>query len=300
MDDYARYKYVMENIRDVIWEVDKNAVFTFISPAIKGMAGYTPGEMLGHSILEFLTHNSREYLTGQLKSPIGPDARMYDVEFVCKGGRTIWSEVSVKPIYEGDSLICYVGISRDVSEKRIYEKKLQDMLDMQKSINAQLEDLVTYDSLTGAYNRRKFEVFAALEIEKKTMFGSPFSISIFDVDNFKQVNDFNGHSKGDRVLQEIAALIKRTLRESDKLFRWGGDEFIVLFPDTSLGNALKAAAKLKDTVQAALFDIRGRRLTISMGVGAYAADETPEEFVIRIDKALLRAKNNGKNIIVPG
>jgi diguanylate cyclase (GGDEF)-like protein/PAS domain S-box-containing protein len=303
MDEYARYKYVVENIRDVIWEVDTRAVFTFISPSVKAMVGYTAEEMIGRCILDFLKEDSRDFLAAQLsRHDAGNMDRtlIYDVEFVCKDGSVIWSAVSVKPIYEGDKLICYVGTSREISERKLFEKELQEMLESQKKVNAQLEDMATYDMLTGAYNRRKFEIFVSMEIEKAAKFGSPFSICIFDVDNFKQINDTSGHGRGDRVLQGIGALVKRTLRETDKLFRWGGDEFIVLLPDIGRDNALKVASKLRETIEAHPFDDGGGRVTVSMGVGAYALGETPEQFVIRIDKALLRAKSGGKNTVEIG
>ncbi len=304
LDEYARYKYVMENIKDVIWEVDPTASFTFISPSIKWMVGYEADQMIGHCILEFLTADSRKYLSEQLNKPLDETAKnninrsyLYDVEFICKDGSTIWCEVSVKPVYKDESLICYIGISRDCSEKKMYEKKLHEMIEGQKHINEKLEDMVTFDMLTGAYNRRKFEHFIGLEIEKAEYYGNPFSINIFDIDNFKQINDINGHNKGDLVLQDITAVIKRTIRATDKLFRWGGDEFIVLFPDVNLQNALKVSNKIRDAIGAYAFDIDGKRVSLSMGIGEYTPNENPDQFVKRVDEALLRAKSNGKNTI---
>lgn len=307
MDEYARYKNLIENIKDVIWEVDLHAVFTFISPSIKGMVGYEAGEMIGRSILEFLTPESRSFLSGQLSRPATDQAvldqnrsLLYDVEFVCKDGQAIWCEVSVKPVYKGDTLSCYIGVSRDISDKKMYETKLKEMLEGQTHINEQLEDIVTYDLLTGAYNRRKFEYFMGQEIEKSEKYGSPFSITIFDIDNFKQINDINGHNKGDRVLQDITVLVKYTLRATDKLFRWGGDEFIALFPDVDLKNAHKVVNKIRETIQSYQFDVAGKNVTVSLGVGAYIPGETPEQYVARVDRALLRAKTSGKNIVEQG
>lgn len=304
MDEYARYKYVVENIKEVVWEVDLHAVFTFISPTIKEMAGYEVEQMIGRCILEFLTDDSREFILNELKNASNKEVMrdkgrsyLYDVEFICKDGTIIWSEVSVKPVYKGSKLVCYVGTSRDISEKKMYEKKLREMLENQKRINEQLEHMATFDMLTGAYNRRKFEFFVTQEIEKAEKYGSPFSISVFDIDNFKQINDGNGHSKGDLVLRDITALIRHMLRETDKLFRWGGDEFIVLLPDTGLKNALKVANKIRETIQSYKFDIEGGNATVSMGVGVYDMNETPDQLVIRVDKAMLRAKNNGRNIV---
>ncbi len=304
MDEYARYKYVVDNIKDVIWEVDTNAVFTFISPTIKGMAGYDAKEMIGRCMLDFFTEDSCQFMLSELNKPANEKATansnssyLYDVEFVCKDGHTIWCQVSVKPIFKDNNLICYIGTSRDISEKKMYENKLQEMLENQKQINEKLEDMVTFDILTGAYNRRKFDHFIDQEMEKAEKYGSPFSISMFDIDNFKQINDVNGHDKGDLVLQDITTLIKLTLRATDKLFRWGGDEFIVLFPDIDLKGAYKVTQRIRNTIQTYKFNIEGKSATISLGVGAFALHETSDQLITRVDKALLRAKANGKNTV---
>lgn len=302
LDEYARYKYVVENIKDVIWELDTNAVFTFISPTVKGLTGYEPEQMIGRRMPDFLTDKSRKYVLDRIeerrRNGIKGDSPLYDVEFVCKDGHTVWCEVCVKAIFKEGTLICYIGTTRDISEKKMYEKKLHDMLEEQKRINVQLENMATFDMLTGAYNRRRFEYFVGCETEKAVKFGTAFSISIFDIDDFKQINDLYGHNKGDRILRDIAALIKQTLRAADRLFRWGGDEFIVLFPDTCLKNALVAANKIKDTVHANTFDIEGKKVSVSLGVGSYDPVENMEQLVARVDKALLQAKNNGKNTVV--
>ena len=90
------------------------------------------------------------------------DSSLYDVEFVCADGQTIWCEVCVKPIFRDNDLICYVGTTRDISEKKMSENKLREMLEGQKRINEQLEDMVSFDMLTGAYSRRKFEYYICL------------------------------------------------------------------------------------------------------------------------------------------
>lgn len=307
LDESTRLKYILENMKDVIWEVDANAVFTYISPTIKRMVGYEAKEMIGQCILDFLTVDSRNYLVGLLNDTENKagnadiyHSTLYDVEFVCKDGNTIWCEVNVKPIYKDNTLICYIGISRDISEKKVYEKKLQEMLEMQKQINSQLENFAAYDLLTGAYNRRKFENFLKQEIEKTSKDEGQFSIGMFDIDNFKRINDMNGHNKGDRVLQDITALIKKMLRPTDKLFRWGGDEFIILFPDAKLNEALTSTNLMREAISCNEFDIEGKTVSVSFGVGAYERYETSDHFVNRVDKALLRAKQNGKNVIEQG
>jgi diguanylate cyclase (GGDEF)-like protein/PAS domain S-box-containing protein len=270
LDEYARYKYVVDNIKVAIWELDTNLSFTFVSPTVKALTGYDAGQMIGRSMLSFLTDASRDFTLNQIGKRIAGghkgNSPLYDVEFVCKDGLLLWLEVCVKPIFQDGKLICYVGTSRDISEKKMYEAKLNEMLQEQKRVNEKLENMLTFDMLTGAYNRRKLDYYISRETKKAKEYGTSFSIGIFDIDNFKQVNDVNGHDKGDYVLRDIAERIKRTLRSTDRLFRWGGDEFIVLLPDSNLNNALVVVNKIKEIVQSCPFDIDGKRVTISLGV----------------------------------
>lgn len=301
-NEYARYKFVIENIKDVIWEMDANLVFTFVSPTSKAMAGYEAEEMLGRCILDFLTATSKARVHELWKQNLSKRVEgtyrntiLYDVKMICKNGQAIWCEVCINPVFNGKEFTGYIGTTRDISEKKIYENKLKRYLKELKNKNKQLEDLATLDMLTGAYNRRKFEYSLGLEIDKKEKYDSPFSIIMFDIDNFKGINDDNGHENGDRVLQDITALIKNTLRATDKLFRWGGDEFIILLPELSLINAVRVADRVRQTIELWDFEINNKEVTVSLGVGTYTINETSDQFVTRVDNALLKAKFNGRN-----
>ncbi|MGI6066997.1 MAG: sensor domain-containing diguanylate cyclase, partial [Bacillota bacterium] len=184
--EYARYKYVIENIKDVIWELDTELVFTFVSSTAKGMTGYKPEEMIGRCMLDFLIPESKANICKLCVENINEKvddsfktATLYDLGFICKDGSIIWCEVSAKPVFESKNFIGYIGTTRDISEKKAYEDKLKCYIEELKCKNEQLEKLVTLDMLTGAYNRRKFEYFVGLEIEKKKKYGSPFSIIMF-------------------------------------------------------------------------------------------------------------------------
>lgn len=299
-DEFTRYKYVIENIKDIIWESDSNLVFTYMSPTIKGMLGYDASDMIGRSLFEFLAAESKLHIREQWSQAVPKrvdgsfkSTVLYDLGLVCKDGNTIWCEVCVKPVFNDTGFTGYIGTTRDVSEKKGYLEKL-------KQKNEQLEDLVSLDILTGAFNRRKFEYLIGLEIDKKEKYDSPFSIIMFDIDEFKNINDFNGHKKGDQVLQDITTIIKHSLRATDKLFRWGGDEFIILLPEVTLQFAYKVAHKVREAIEAYDLDIHSQKATVSLGVGEYALHETQDHFVNRVDKALLMAKFNGKNKVEQG
>jgi diguanylate cyclase (GGDEF)-like protein/PAS domain S-box-containing protein len=304
MNDYTDesylYKFVIENIKDIIWELDSNLVYTFISKSCKEATGYEPEEMIRTCMLNYLTPESKEYIAQKYRDRMksGEDIRksnLYDVQFICKDGTIIWFEVSAKPVIKDNGIAGYIGVSRDVSVKKAYEEEMKRYIDELQQANTKLDNLATFDLLTGAYNRRKFVFFVELSIEKKVKYTSPFSIIMFDIDFFKRVNDNFGHKTGDRILQEITAIVKHKLRESDKIFRWGGEEFIILLPETPLKNAFNVAEKVRKSIEHYDFGIDHNVVTISLGVGEYILNDNIDQFVSRVDNALLRAKSNGRN-----
>ncbi len=301
-EEYSHYKYAIENIHDIVWELDTNLIFTFVSPNSRELSGYEPEEMLGRSMLAFLNKESRDYITdsmtkyhdsranGTLKKPF-----LYEVQFVNKNGKTRWFEVSAKPVFSGEEFIGYIGTSRDISEKKAHEIEIKRYITELEQTNRKLDKLATFDMLTGVYNRRKLELDIVTAAEKKEKYDSPFSIILFDIDCFKQINDQFGHKMGDVVLQEMASIVKRILRESDKLFRWGGDEFVILLQETTLKSAYKAAEKVRKIIEAYDFEVENTKITISVGVGEYTQEGGIDQFLSEVDNALLKAKTAGKN-----
>jgi len=154
--------------------------------------------------------------------------------------------------------------------------------------------LAETDRLTGLFNKGKFNEVLKKEIERAKRYKRPLSLIIFDIDHFKRINDTYGHKVGDEVLRELAKVIKSIIRKTDFVVRWGGEEFVILAPETDLDGALKLAEKLRQTVEKHQFPTV-KNVTISLGVAQYIDEETPEEFIIRADMALYKAKENGRN-----
>ncbi|NGX15863.1 diguanylate cyclase [Wenzhouxiangella sp. XN24] len=157
-----------------------------------------------------------------------------------------------------------------------------------------LEELASTDRLTGAWNRRHFETALEAEIHRALRFGHPLSLVMFDIDHFKLVNDNFGHQAGDRVLTEFAACIRSGLRKSDSLTRWGGEEFIVLMPNTPGSAARTAAERFRKMVAAQDFPPFGA-LTASFGVAQFVEGESIEDLLGRVDAAVYCAKDAGRN-----
>jgi diguanylate cyclase (GGDEF)-like protein len=157
-----------------------------------------------------------------------------------------------------------------------------------------LEELATTDSLTGVFNRRKFNELVQAEMERSRRYGTPLSFLILDIDHFKRVNDTLGHEAGDQVLVALAGLLRAALRAVDSQARWGGEELVVLLPEIKVAGATGLAGRLRDSVHGA--GLAGG-VTVSFGVAQWRPDETADELFARADKALYRAKDLGRDRI---
>ena len=152
----------------------------------------------------------------------------------------------------------------------------------------------TTDRLTGAWNRERLERTVLSEMERFKRYDNPLSLLVIDVDSFKKVNDRYGHMVGDKVLKTLASIIQSTLRITDSLTRWGGEEFVVLSPGTSLSAMLLLAERLREQVARATYP-SVKTITISIGVAECLRNETWEAWFQRADVALYRAKVGGRN-----
>jgi diguanylate cyclase (GGDEF)-like protein len=157
-----------------------------------------------------------------------------------------------------------------------------------------LEELAVTDSLTKIYNRSKFDEIIRKEIERTRRYDKFLSIIIFDIDHFKNVNDTYGHLIGDYVLKTIANLTKENIRETDYLIRWGGEEFMIVLPETVLERAEVLADRIIKAINSYKFKKAGR-VTVSIGVAQFKEIESAESFIKRADEALYKAKTNGRD-----
>ncbi|MCK9419360.1 MAG: diguanylate cyclase [Nitrospirae bacterium] len=189
---------------------------------------------------------------------------------------------------------------------RIYAQlRTKSQQDELKQKNQQLEDMLTRvetlavsDSLTGLFNRRRFEFVLSNEFKRASRYKSELSCLMIDIDHFKKVNDALGHQAGDALLREIAQIIQRCIRDVDTLARWGGEEFVVLGPNTSTENAKLAAARILNAVsQHAFTDCEGIKVTVSIGIAGLPnpAIDTQEKLINAADLAMYEAKKNGRN-----
>ncbi|MFH0710020.1 MAG: diguanylate cyclase [Pseudomonadota bacterium] len=164
-----------------------------------------------------------------------------------------------------------------------------------KRYNARLLELSITDKLTGLYNRQKTDIILIKEQKKVNRYTDYHcALMMIDVDNFKVINDTAGHQAGDSVLQTLANIMEENLRDTDILGRWGGEEFIAIFPHTNAEAALIVAESFRRKIEEFSFGL-GHSVTVSIGAGEFMAHESVHECVGRVDRALYKAKESGRN-----
>lgn len=163
------------------------------------------------------------------------------------------------------------------------------------------ERLSITDSLTGLYNRRHFYKHLALETARSRRYQSAFSLILFDIDNFKTINDTYGHQVGDEVLQKLSDILRHICRETDIIVRYGGEEFIIILPNTSEEETVSLAGRIKNTVEETVFESNSEKIsfTLSGGIASYPINaSTAKALLNAADTALYEAKSSGKNKIL--
>ena len=201
-------------------------------------------------------------------------------------GTALLGAIEDSATFIGILLLCF-GLFLFVRNQRLLFKELE-------ASKNRLSELSITDALTGLYNSRHFYDRMAAEILRANRYGRTFSILLFDIDDFKKHNDEFGHVSGDKVLKQLGETVRMILREQDSGYRYGGEEFTVLLPETDEIRAIAVAERLRQRVTKERFD-KDVVMTISIGVSEYQAGEEASLLVKRADEAMYRAKRSGKN-----
>jgi diguanylate cyclase (GGDEF)-like protein len=186
------------------------------------------------------------------------------------------------------------GIIQDITSQFIYERDLLAASALARQAANDAKQMAETDQLTGIANRRRISAELEMEIANSTKHGRPLAVAIFDIDHFKQINDRFGHHAGDEVLKRVATDAERELRSDDMLGRFGGEEFVIIFPGAGSNIALMVAERVRRTIEAGGAN---PSVTVSIGVAEFAQGETAETILRRADEALYAAKADGRNML---
>jgi diguanylate cyclase (GGDEF)-like protein len=216
-----------------------------------------------------------------------------DIRFALDSGA---DEFISKPYY-ADTLRARANVGRRVVS---LHEALSEKIRLLEEANATISHLAATDELTGLYNRRFFNESLTKSLSSARRHSFTVSLIMVDLDNFKTVNDTYGHSAGDRVLQKFADILRSLARTDDVYARWGGEEFIILLTHTACDGAADLAERVRSTVESECVHVTSLVVTASFGVVELKEGEDEEALIKRADKALYRAKREGRNRVVVG
>lgn len=280
---------------DGIIAIDRKGTIMVFNHSAENLTGYRARDTVGRMNIADIYPSAE--MARQIKKAIyaeahGGNGRLdnYETEVENRQGTKVPIRLSVTLICRDGEEVGSVGFFHDLTQ--------------QKKMEARLRHLSITDSLTGLYNHRYFHICLASELDRTARYQRPMSLVFFDLDHFKQCNDTLGHIEGDNVLRLAAAVLSDSIRRTDMAFRYGGDEFFVLLPETVLNQARTTADKIRNAFNNRWpYDpvsngIQIRRVTLSMGVTEAAKEETVDSIVKRADLAMYESKHNGGDRVV--
>lgn len=282
------------NLGHWYWNIKTNEV-TF-NPLKVTTLGYEKSEIPEHVTYQFFTDKLHpedfQKAMNAMRDHLYGKADVYEIEYriKAKDGTFKWYYDRGRITqYDNGKPAFLAGIVFDITEKKETQLELEYK-------NRILSEISSIDGLTKIGNHRTLIEHLKAEITETSRTSSQLSIALFDIDDFKKVNDSKGHVYGDQVLVDIASIITKSIRGTDFAGRYGGEEFMVIFPNTTLSVASKISERIRQAVEDYNF-VDGLRITISGGTSQYN-NETITELVHSADTKLYTAKRNGKNQIV--
>lgn len=257
---------------------DLDLKITWVSHALLKISGYEEQDLIGEPVWKLLDPQLGHELYTEIIATIDKSGIWRGtVRHQGKGPNYYWVEATVEPLFDAQGERCgYIQIRQDVTSQK------------------RLEELWMTDHLTGLHNRQSIDQLWEREIQLSVRYGDVFSILLIDIDHFKRVNDNYGHLVGDELLFQFAQLLREVSRDTDHIGRWGGEEFIVLIPNTNLSSAVLMAEKIRETIDSFSFTTVGR-ITVSIGIATYRNGMNQDDLFSVADAALYRAKAQGRN-----
>jgi diguanylate cyclase (GGDEF)-like protein/PAS domain S-box-containing protein len=278
------FRLIFDSVSDGIFVCDaETGAFVDVNEAGCAMFGFSRAELIGRAfdvLSTGLPPYVRRDVTTLLEEAQSQGPRLFEWHCKAKDQHLFWGEISLRCVTLGSRRVG-LAILRDISER----KRRQE----------EVAQLAHFDVLTGLPNRRNFDVVLPQEIARSARYGAPLSLAMGDLDLFKIVNDTFGHQAGDAVLKRLAELIRKGLRRSDYVARWGGEEFTILLPETKLDVAEMLLNRLRANIGNQVIPEIERVVTMSFGVAAYTKPDTPEDLLNRVDHALYQSKQTGRN-----
>lgn len=270
-----------------------------INPSFERILGWTEAELLSQAYISFVHPDDvAKTLREMEKLSEGMPTVSFENRYRCSDGH--YCHLSWTSYPEEETQLLY-AVARDISEQKEDQRKLQLLTEELERANRALLEIATTDPLTHISNRRKFDSDASALIQLMFRMQRPISLVMADIDHFKDFNDAHGHLEGDSVLETVAGLLSGSKRDSDLVARFGGEEFVILLPDTAISPAVEVAEHIRSTILRHPW--ADEPVTVSIGITTYCphgehltdAEEVENRLIAEADRALYHSKNNGRN-----
>lgn len=278
--DMCKYVQIIDD-NILISSSDVHGNITKISDALSRHSGFNMTDIIGQNHRVFRHPETPVEIFQKMWDTISSGSKFTtEIKNRKKDGSFYWCEITIVPlVQENGTIEGYNAICQDITDKK------------------RAQHLAITDPLTQVYNRLHLDNIFQAETKRAKRYGIPYSVILLDVDYFKAINDKYGHIGGDEVLVKLVKVLQKDIRETDVLGRWGGEEFLIVLPQTALNEAQKAAEKLKEKIESSSFFI-GESITCSFGVSEFLeGDKDCDSLIKRADDALYRAKELGRNRI---
>jgi len=288
LESEERFRGIFESARDAIVSVGEDGKVVMANRAAQDLLGYGEENLSGMEAIRLFPPRFVDYWKelSVYASGLGPgnERRNIEIPVLAKSGAEIPVQLTLaEKIVRGQKI--QTAILRNISDRKALEEELR------------LQSIT--DTLTELYNRRHFHSLAQNEAERALRNHVPFSVLLMDVDRFKQYNDAFGHDEGDKVLRALGEEIRKNFRTMDTGFRHGGEEFLVLLPETTAESAIIPAERLRTRFSSIPFlphpDEDPRKVTLSIGIAEFRPGLSIDDLVRSADRAMYAAKNAGRN-----
>jgi diguanylate cyclase (GGDEF)-like protein/PAS domain S-box-containing protein len=311
---------IMELVSDGIWDWNANTGFVYRNPGWYEMLGYTPHSLHNNVLTWETVMHPDDYsrVMALFDDYLNQRAPGYQAEYRCRrqDGTYIWIEDRgyILARNTDGSVARMVGAHRSIEDKKrlleqlerrnhsleaLVEERTRELSRVNQQLQIQLEEnrkLAETDALTSVANRYRLEKTLPQECDRAQRFRQPLSLIAMDIDDFKIINDHYGHALGDAALVQVVECLKSCGRDGDLLSRWGGDEFILILPNTPLTDARDIAETIRHKLMN-LLPVGDFQVTMSFGVVQRFEEEQQTGLLARADQALYRSKVMGKNVI---
>jgi diguanylate cyclase (GGDEF)-like protein/PAS domain S-box-containing protein len=307
----ANYRSIYQNATVGIYQSTPGGVFLSVNPVMAHIFGYDSPQDMVESIVsiekQYYVDPATRHRFERLMKEQG-QAREFASRNYRKDGGQIWVQEDARAVKdEHGNIKYYEGFVTDITERKRAEDELRSAKDSLEIAHRELKGLLDHaqvlartDGLTGLFNFRHFYELATYEFGAALRYKRPLSIIIFDIDNLKVVNDTHGHIAGDRMLITVAKTASLQVRGVDALARYGGDEFVILLPQTNAQQAFPVAERIRASVEELSFESDKGPFTVTLSIGISdlrmdPLDDSVEKIVQRADSALYSAKQDGRN-----